>query len=57
MNPVEHLINTFGALTELWMVAYKGFIGQGLTPDDAMRHTREFMGETLKVMMNYKEEK
>jgi len=57
MNPIDNLIKTFGAMTELWMIAYKGFLGQGLAPDDAMKHTKEFMEVTIKTMMGYKEEK
>lgn len=56
MNPLENLIQVFGATTELWMIAYKGFIGQGLTPDEAMKHTKEFMAVTLGTMMNHKGE-
>lgn len=57
MNPLENLIQVFGATTELWMIAYKGFIGQGLTPDEAMKHTKEFMAVTLSTMMNHKGDK
>lgn len=56
MNPVENLIKTFGAMTEMWMIAYNGFRGQGLKPDEAMMHTREFMEVTIKTMMEYKGE-
>ena len=57
MNPLDNLIKTFGAMTELWMIAYNGFRNQGLKPDEAMMHTREFMEVTIKSMMGYKEEK
>lgn len=57
MNPLDNLIKTFGAMTELWMIAYRGFLGQGLTPEDAMKHTKEFMEVTIKTMMEHKEEK
>lgn len=57
MTPLDKLIQTFGAMTELWMIAYKGFLGQGLTPEDAMKHTKEFMEVTIKSMMEFKGEK
>ena len=57
MSPIDNLIKTFGAMTELWMIAYNGFRNQGLNPEDAMKHTREFMEVTIKTMMEYKGEK
>ena len=56
MTPLDNLIKTFGAMTELWMIAYNGFRNQGLKPDEAMMHTREFMEVTIKSMIGYKEE-
>lgn len=52
MNPVDNLIKTFGALTELWLIAYKGFLGQGLNSEEALKHTKEFMSITMNTMMN-----
>jgi hypothetical protein len=51
MTPLNNIVTSFGALTELWMIAYKGFLGQGLTDADAMKHTKEFMESTLKVIV------
>lgn len=40
---VKQIIMAVGALSELWTVTYRGFIGQGFSHKDALEHTSAFM--------------
>lgn len=48
MTPLDNFITSLGAMTEMWMITYEGFLRQGLTPDDAMKHTKELIDVVLK---------
>ena len=49
---IKQFIIGVGALTEMWMVSYRGFIQQGLDHKDALEHTREFMKVVLSSANN-----
>lgn len=40
---VKQIIMAVGALSELWTVTYRGFIGQGFNHKEALEHTGAFM--------------
>ena len=40
---IMELIKGIGALTEMWIITYKGFTSQGVSREEALMHTREFM--------------
>ena len=40
---VQQFLLGVGALTEMWIISYRGFIQQGLSDKEALEHTREFM--------------
>ena len=42
-NALTELMHGIGMLTELWIIAYRGFTAQGLCEAEAMKHTRGFM--------------
>lgn len=42
------LINGIGAMSELWVIIYSGFKKQGMTDENAMLHTKNFMEVILK---------
>ena len=49
---IQQFIIGVGALTEMWMVSYRGFIQQGLEHNEALEHTREFMKVVLSSANN-----
>lgn len=49
---VKELINAVGMLTEIYMIAYKGFKNQGMSDKDAMLHNREFMTAFTSAMIS-----
>ena len=42
-SALTELMKGIGMLTELWIIAYRGFTAQGLSEAEAMMHTRGFM--------------
>lgn len=42
-SALTELMKGIGLLTELWIIAYRGFTAQGLSEAKAMMHTRGFM--------------
>ena len=42
-SALTELMKGIGLLTELWIIAYRGFTAQGLSEAKAMMHTRSFM--------------
>lgn len=42
-SALTELMKGIGILTELWIIAYRGFTAQGLSEAKAMMHTRGFM--------------
>lgn len=40
---VNELIKGIGLITELWMIAYKNFVAQGLSTEEATMQTKAFM--------------
>ena len=40
---VQQIIMAVGALSELWTVTYKSFIGQGFSHKESLEHTAAFM--------------
>lgn len=46
-SALTELMKGIGMLTELWIIAYRGFTAQGLSEDKAMMHTRGFMGAMI----------
>lgn len=42
-NKVENFVNGLGAIVDTWMLVYTMFLKKGLTPTEAIVHTREFM--------------
>ena len=50
-NALTELMIGIGMLTELWTIAYKGFISQGLSEDKAMAYTKGFMSAMIDFMV------
>lgn len=50
-NALTELMKGIGMLTELWTIAYKGFISQGLSEDKAMVYTKGFMSAMIDFMV------
>lgn len=46
-DQLKALMNGIGMMTELWTIAYTGFVGQGMSESDAMRHTKSFMSTMM----------
>lgn len=49
-------INSVGALTEIWAIAYKSFLGQGFTEEQAIANTQAFVHTFLTTMLENKGE-
>ena len=48
---IENLINGFGAMTELWIIAFKCFIEHGMTEQQAIAHTKAFTSSIVEQLM------
>lgn len=46
-SALTELMKGIGILTELWIIAYRGFTAQGLGEAEAMMHTKGFMGAMI----------
>ena len=53
---LKDFINSVGALTEIWAIAYKSFLGQGFTEEQAMVNTQAFVHTFLTTMLENKGE-
>lgn len=42
-DQVKNIIQGIGLLTELWTITYNGFIQQGLSSSESMKHTKELI--------------
>lgn len=40
-------INGVGQLCEVWTIIYKSFVSQGMSADEALKHTQAFLTATL----------
>lgn len=47
-----NFMNNIGIMCETWWVTYKKFITMGLSHDDAIAHTKEFMAMMLAALPN-----
>ena len=47
---LKAFINGVGAICEMWMITYNGFIKQGLAHNDAMMHTQGLMKVLIGVI-------
>lgn len=50
------LINGIGVMSELWVITYNSFMKQGMSTDDALLHTKNFMEVMLKFGNELNEE-
>lgn len=48
---LQKFINDMGAMCELWMVIYSGFVKLGMGSDEALKHTQAFMTATFNSIM------
>lgn len=55
-NKLTDFINSVGALTEIWGITYKSFLGQGFTEEQAMVNTQAFVHTFLTTMLENKGE-
>ena len=39
---LKKFINDMGVLCEMWTVVYKSFLAQGMSANEALRHTQAF---------------
>lgn len=46
-SALTELMKGIGLLTELWIIAYRGFTAQGLGEAEAMMHTKGFMAAMI----------
>lgn len=46
-SKLTELMQGIGILTELWIIAYRGFTAQGLSEAEAMMHTKNFMAAMI----------
>ena len=46
-SALTELMKGIGILTELWIIAYRGFTAQGLSEAEAMMHTKGFMAAMI----------
>ena len=46
-SALTELMKGIGILTELWIIAYRGFTAQGLSENEAMMHTKGFMAAMI----------
>ena len=53
---LKDFINSVGALTEIWGITYKSFLGQGFTEEQAMANTQAFVHTFLTTMLENKGE-
>lgn len=51
-DQVKQIIQGIGVMTELWSITYNGFVQQGLSPQDAIVHTKGFMSVMLGLFLN-----
>lgn len=42
-DQVNQIIAGIGTLSELWIITYQSFKRQGMTDDDAIKHTKALM--------------
>lgn len=42
-DQVNQIIQGIGVMTELWSITYQGFVKQGMTPEEAITHTKALM--------------
>lgn len=50
---LNEFINAIGMTTEIWIITYSSFQARGLSDEEAMKHTKEFMQSFLEVMLKY----
>lgn len=48
---VNQLIQNLGMMTELWTIAFNGFVSQGLTENVALNHTKAFMSTMMEALI------
>ena len=48
-DKLNEFLNATGALIELWGVAYKGFLAQGMSPRAATENTQAFIQTVLTI--------
>lgn len=53
---LSEFINAVGAITEIWGISYKSFIGQGLTEEQAIANTQAFVQTLMMTMLENKGE-
>lgn len=51
---VQQIIAAVGALSELWAVTYRNFVGQGFGHKEALEHTSAFMKVFIASVMGQK---
>lgn len=49
---VDNLINGLGVMSETWVIVYKTFLNNGLTPADALIHTERMMRTVFESALN-----
>lgn len=53
---LKNFINAVGMLTETWSITFKGFKKQGMTDEEAIKHTSAFMSTFMAVLLNHGKE-
>lgn len=51
---VKQFIKDIGVLCETWTVIYRSFMSQGMTANEALKHTQAFMAATLESLTGKK---
>ena len=49
---IKNFINGLGALVEMWMIVYRGFISNGCNEREALQHTQAFMKNLITMPTN-----
>lgn len=49
---VENIIQSFGAMVEMWCIVYQNFKAQKFSDEDALEHTKAFMSIMLTNVMH-----
>ena len=53
---LKEFITAVGAISEVWGITYKSFLGQGFTEEQAMVNTQAFVHTFLTTMLENKGE-
>lgn len=50
-DQVNQIVNSIGAMCELWGIVHENFVSQGMNEADALAHTKALMSIMLGNMM------